>query len=341
MRLWRKIVRHLSVKKTWLPFEHRVYRVVKELQLSDQTLILGVSGGADSMALLSVFAHIAPALRTKVCVAHFHHGVGRGDESQSAFRNRAQRFVARAARGYGLRFITNKPRFESRPLSEASLRERRYRFFKKVALRIENPSWILTAHHSQDLLETRLIHLLRGCGAVGFGGLKLRNSERRLLRPFLDLHPHDLREYLRARKVEGLSDPSNQQTRALRNWLRLCWLPQLERFQAGATGVLARSLALLSDELSGVVAPREEFVNGELDRRRLLSLEKAEQARIVAAFLHHHKMQAYTKAHVEEVLKRLDTPRKRFKFALLKHRWIADAERVRVSRVGTASRQSI
>lgn len=328
------------MKTPWHPLEHQVYSQLQALELQGKTLILAVSGGPDSMALMSVLARLASALEVQIHVAHFHHGQNPNFKRQTGFRNRAQKLVVQTAKSWGLKCTTNRPKVELKKQSEAELREQRYRFLRGVGGR---DGWsaklVVTAHHAQDLLETRLINLLRGSGFSGLQSLNLIcegcEGLPGTLRPFLGLTLTDLRKYILAHDIPCMTDPSNAKAETLRNWLRLKWLPQLNEFRPGSVAALARSLELLSEGAGSESSRASLLYDGQLDRRGLKALPRPLQSRAIVEFLRHHRISSYTKAHVDEILKRLDTSRKQLNFALLKHQWIADAERVRVSRVGT------
>lgn len=180
-------------------------------------LLLAVSGGLDSMTLLSAVLRVAS---DRVAgVATFDHGTG-------AFATRAAKHVTSVARAAGVRVI--RGRLDARsPMPdgrEAGWRMARYRFLRAVAK--EAGALVVTAHSMDDQVETVLMRVMRGSGARGLAGLYARSD---LLRPFLGVRRHDLERYARVERVAWVEDPSNASPQFARNRIRHDILPALRR----------------------------------------------------------------------------------------------------------------
>ena len=112
---------------------------------------------------------------------------------------------------------------------------------------------IVLAHHQDDLIETRLIRLLRGTGAQGLKAMQVFDAP--LLRPFLDVSKKQIIEYAQQRQLKWLDDPCGDN---FRQWLRRVWLPSLEQKRPGSSQALGRSLQLLVE----AAQPRANTVAG-------------------------------------------------------------------------------
>ncbi len=232
----------------------------------DAHLVLAVSGGPDSMALLHAAAHLTgtDARRWRLTVAHLDHGLR--DESAADAT-----FVTDAAAALGLPAETRRTdvaamaRAGGRSLEEAG-RDARYRFFDAVA---PEGSLIATAHTADDAAETVLINLLRGSGLGGVRGIPPRRG--RVVRPLLGERRASLRALLDAAGIDYCLDPSNDDPAFLRNRVRGELLPLLEDMRPGAVdriGQFARLAAgddALLDEIAAAELARRRTADGAID----------------------------------------------------------------------------
>ena len=167
--------------------------------------VLAVSGGLDSVCLLDILART----RTyELIVAHFDHGI-RADSSLDG------RFVRRLAAARGLDYIQAEGHLGSQA-GEAAARRARYAFLQDVVLDSRADA-LITAHHQGDRLETAIINLIRGTGRRGLTSLRETDSIRR---PLLRVDKDDLRQYALRNRLVWREDPTNQDTRYLRNYIR-------------------------------------------------------------------------------------------------------------------------
>ena len=221
----------------------------------DAHLILAVSGGADSMALLHGAVRASPGWR--LTVAHLDHAL-RPDSAADAT------FVTDAAAALGLPAVVDRTdvaalaRAEGRSLEDAG-REARYRFLAEVA---GADGLVATAHTADDVAETVLINLLRGSGLAGAAGIPARRGN--VVRPLLAERRAALRAALEAAGVAPRDDPSNADPSFLRNRVRAEVLPLLESLRPGAVEALIRFAGLAADD----DALLDAVATGELARRR-------------------------------------------------------------------------
>lgn len=184
---------------------------------ADAPLLLGVSGGLDSIALLHAMASAAP--RRIAAVATMDHGTGPAATAAAAH-------VARTASALGLPVVIERlPRGTHGPNGrEAAWRRERYRFLRSIADSLG--ARVVTAHTEDDQVETVLMRVLRGSGARGLAGL-LAPSD--VLRPFLSIRRRVLASYAAGIGATWCDDPTNRSPAFLRNRVRRDLLPALRR----------------------------------------------------------------------------------------------------------------
>lgn len=186
------------------------------LRLGAGRVLVAVSGGADSVALLDLLVQSREHHQLELIVAHVDHGI----QAESAL---VAHEVEALARGHGLRFITT--RLDLGPgTSETRARAARYDWLR-ASRHTLGARWILTAHHADDQRETVLMRVLRGSGPAGLAGMAAR--ERGVARPLLAFSRRTLRRYCRTRGLRWWNDPANRDPRHLRSWIRGALLPEL------------------------------------------------------------------------------------------------------------------
>ncbi len=310
-------------------FEVQVLKKLDEVGVENQTLLLGVSGGMDSIALMEVLFQLKEKRNLKLIVAHVHHG-----NTTGTYRDEAQRVVASIAKQKGLTFVFKK--FKEEPLHPKVLEsEAELRAFRMAALEelrcLHKAEYLVLAQHANDLLETRLIRLVRGVGPQGIESMKLKTRD--LLRPFLELTRAEIQDYAIGRELKWIEDPSNQSNEPLRNWMRNIWLPLVEEKRPGAIYTLMKSLNILAQEhqlpLADSLVNKMKLDEG-VDRFELAKLPFRDQRRVLAEYIFAAGLKDYSVTHIDEILKRLDTPQKDFTFQLLKREWRVDTKRIRV-----------
>lgn len=173
-------------------------------------VVLAVSGGTDSMALLDA----APTSRV-VAVATFDHGTGTSARA-------AVELVAEQALQRGLKLVTGRAPKMGR--TEAEWRAARWNFLRGVA-RSAN-ALIVTAHTLDDQVETVVMRIMRSAGARGLAGLY---ADSDVIRPLIDVPRKVIAAYIRERNIPIIDDPTNASRRHLRNRIRLDLLPAIKK----------------------------------------------------------------------------------------------------------------
>jgi tRNA(Ile)-lysidine synthase len=306
-----------SVIKNRQAFESKLYQVLKNRELSGSRILLGVSGGADSIALSLAMHRLAPKLKFEIEVAHIHHGLSHSSE-QAEYRDRAQNFCKNWAEQLGTTYWTERHRGEEIK-GEAQLRVVRYKLLESLQKK-HGFQYLGLAHHSDDLLETRLIRMIRGVGLGGIASMSVRSKNK--LRPLLSFSRDEIIDYLESTGTKYLEDPSNSTLEPLRNWVRTQWLPELEKKRPGSSKSLARSLEILTRRAKVSATKLGRYIEPEgLSRSQLVGLDLTEQRQLLALFLKEKQVQAYSSAQIDEVLKRLRTPQGEFQFVVAKRLW--------------------
>ena len=212
-----------------------------------ENLLVGLSGGSDSTALLHLLAHQLPKASARLMAIHVNYGL-RGRESD---RDEA---AARALCGtwkipfrvLKLKKFKWEARREKRSLQDWA-RERRYSFFARLARR-EKAWGVAVAHHQEDQAETLLDRLLRGAGTRGLTGLRpvqeltlsKTTAPLKIWRPLLAYPKTQLETYLRSRRIAWREDRSNQESHYRRNQIRNRIIPYLARWNPRISETLAK-----------------------------------------------------------------------------------------------------
>ena len=223
----------------------RVKKTLKKYKMLTQgeKVILGVSGGADSIAMLYALNELVD-YGLELIVAHLNHGI-RGDEAKGDAE-----FVKETAKSLRLTFVygevdTLSFKEESQLSLEDAARTLRYKFFDQV-LNKHYATKIATAHTLDDQAETVLMRLLRGSGSRGLSGIPpVSNS---IVRPLIDTSRSEIEEYLRSKGVEWVEDSTNESPEFLRNRIRQDLLVELESYNPQIKETLSRTAEILRSE---------------------------------------------------------------------------------------------
>ncbi len=217
--------------------------------VENSSLVVAISGGADSVALLDACVRLAERrkLPVKIFAAHLNHQL-RGEESDAD-----ETFVRQLALNRGIECLTERiaiadfAKTEKRNL-EATARRLRYEFLARAAVRFE-AEFVCTAHTTDDQAETILMRLLRGTGAEGLQGLRpiLRLSETiRLIRPLLNVSRAEVLAHCAHYKLEFCQDSSNWSPKLTRNRIRHELIPLLQSFNPRSNESMIRTMELIT-----------------------------------------------------------------------------------------------
>lgn len=216
-----------------------------------QRLLVAVSGGPDSVALLGVLWELRSRWAWELAVAHVHHGL-RGQDAEEDLA-----FVRSMAHDLGLDFLCRRVepgslRIPGRSVQEAA-REARYQLLEEMAEEFGAQA-VALGHQADDQAETVLAAVIRGAGLRGLAAMPYLKG--RMVRPMLEVGREEILEYLKEKGMSFRMDPSNKDPRYLRVRIRHELIPLLRsRFHQGIRQVLCRTARLCSLE--------EEFLDNQ------------------------------------------------------------------------------
>lgn len=246
------------------------------------TVVCAVSGGADSMALLWAMYLLKEKLRIDLQAAHFNHNL-RGEES-----NRDEAFVTNFCRSHGIVCHVGSAQVKTGPKGlEAAARNARYAFLQSLSGKIA------TAHTADDNAETLFLHLVRGTGLKGLGGIA--PVRENIIRPMLTVTRQEVLTFLKEEDIPYVTDSSNEGDDFLRNRIRHHVMPLLKAENPSlAENLSAAALRLRQDE-----EVLEKMAEPAADVKALRQMPPAIQTRALAKLLTAFGVKEPEAAHVE------------------------------------------
>jgi tRNA(Ile)-lysidine synthase len=208
-----------------------------------EIVVVGVSGGPDSLTLLHVLHRLSGEAGFALHAAHFDHGL-RGEQSAADARA-----VAAIADRWGVPYT-----IETAPAGsitaqggglQAAARRARYAFFDRAADAV-GARWIATAHTADDQAETMLMRWVRGAGPTALAGIPAVRG--RVLRPLLGVSRHEVETYVTQNGISPMRDPSNDDPRFFRARVRREVMPALRALNPRAVESMSRTATLLADD---------------------------------------------------------------------------------------------
>lgn len=244
----------MTERKPFIPvrLERRVWRFIQEHRLlaRGEKVVVGVSGGADSVCLLRLLLNLKDRMGIELHAAHLNHGL------RGAAADADQQYVAELCRSLGVPLSSERldvaaSRARHSPIEEAA-RDARYAFFARVA-RSAGARRVAVGHSFDDHVETVLLHLIRGAGVRGLKGLEpcaVWGGEKKItvVRPLLGVRRAETAAYCRAMALEPKEDATNLSMKLLRNRVRLELIPLLRQYNPGIESALARAAGIAGEE---------------------------------------------------------------------------------------------
>ncbi|MDE6522884.1 MAG: tRNA lysidine(34) synthetase TilS [Muribaculaceae bacterium] len=302
--------------------ENEVAKCIKAAYI--KSLLVAVSGGADSVALLMASTRVATRinLRVEAVNCNFHL---RGDES-----DRDSKFTSDLCASLGIRlhsidydvdaYIKENPGISI----EMACRELRYADFFRI-MNEEGFDRIAVAHNSDDDIETMMLNMLRGCGSRGLKGMDVDNGK--VIRPLLGISRKEIEEYLEALNVGFITDSSNLTSEYRRNFIRREVIPLLELRWHSAKKSLSKTVRIIKEE-ANIIANyyKEQLLRLSPDDHTLLVYSEGVTVGVILRFIEPYGGNAEIAEEIKESLSK-DFKQRRWK---LSERYEASLERDRL-----------
>ena len=319
--------RRLPVKDIHRRILATVRETIREFEMiaAGDAVLVGVSGGPDSVVLLHVLLDLASEFSLKLAVAHLNHALRPEADEEAAF-------VSSLCESLGVKCHmakadVNRYRRHHKLSVEEAGRQLRYALYTSIAQQ-QGYVKIALGHHADDNAELVLMFLLRGCGSTGFSGIPPIRDEV-IIRPLIRLSRTDILSYLEAKKLPCISDLSNIDDRYLRNRIRNKLLPLLQQsYNHRIIPALNRLSGILREEDKWMEALTLDHYSEALvsvgEGRHTLSVERirrlplAARRRVIRKAIFEVKgdLRRITFTHVEAVLRLVESRRRYSETAL-------------------------
>ncbi len=291
-----------SSRKSKSDLEERVADALCPVVPPNSSILLGLSGGLDSVVLLHVLHGLAPRFGWQLSALHVHHGISPNADAWAEF-------CLQLCQRYAVRCVVERVSVAALRGAhgvEAAARKLRYEAYSR-----QHADFIALAHHADDQTETLLLQLLRGAGVRGAAAMPLVSAgNTRLLRPLLEVSRRELLSYAQRNGLQWVEDESNQDDAYARNFLRHRIFPVLEERYPAYRATLARSsrhfaeASGLLDDLARIDMP--DWRPGMPLSVDLLARLSPERARNLLRYaLYAHGMPMPQEAQLEEAMQQL------------------------------------
>ena len=244
-----------------------------DLATHDDKILLTVSGGVDSMVMLSLFTRCG--YRVGVAHCNFQLRGAESDEDEVLVEDEAKKH---GAAFYNRRFETRAEMERTGESMEMAARRLRYAWFDALS-REHGYTAIAIAHHADDSIETFFINLLRGTGLRGLTGISTQVGK--VIRPLLFASRKEILEYAVQNRIPFREDSSNRSTKYLRNKIRLGLIPRIREINPKFTDLMRRNIERLTDTqlfIDAAVAHMREDVVTQADGIATIHVERIEAA---------------------------------------------------------------
>jgi tRNA(Ile)-lysidine synthase len=283
-------------------------------------LVLGLSGGMDSVALLSILAALARGMVFSLRAVHVNHGISPNAARWAGF---CSELCSRIEVPLQVETVDIGP-FRSLGL-EGAARAARYEVFSRIDADV-----LVLAQHRDDQAETLLLRLLRGAGLRGLAAMSplrsLTGTRARLMRPLLDVPRTEIEAYARAQGLAWVEDESNADTVHQRNFLRHEVLPALEEQFPAARAAIARAAAHLGEARELLDAMAQSDLErcsdgGTVDVAALQALSEARAKNVLRYWFDTQGIESLSTARLAELLRQLKDSRADAQTSLASGKW--------------------
>lgn len=294
-------------------------------------LVLGISGGPDSICLLEIFAKLQKKYNLQLILAHINYNL-RGKESDLD-----QKLVENLAQKYGLELFILYPKINKK-FSEESLRDIRYDFFEKI--RKENKfDYIAVAHTLDDQVETFLMRLLRGAGLAGLSGIKFKSEK--IIRPLLNVSKKEILEFLKKNKIRYRIDKTNKESIFFRNKIRNILIPLLEKeFNPKIKDLIFKNSLSISEDYARLSYSAQKEYSKNFSKegigsvKKILGLHPSLQKMVIREAIGKVKnnLRDIDAAHIDEILKALKSSKNKSQKVFFKRlKMVRNGDKLKIS----------
>lgn len=269
--------------------QETVLKTIKKNNLTapGDRLLVGLSGGADSMCLLHVLCSLSEGLGIEVAAMHMNHNI-RGEEAE--YDAHISESLAKAL-GISFYLVNEQVREYAKKHSlseELAGRELRYKSFDKI-MKEHGYTKVATAHNKNDCAETILMNFMRGSGILGLCGIPV--SRGNVIRPLLDVSREEIERYCEDNKLCYVTDSTNLTTVYTRNKIRLNLIPEIrEEFNPNFINTVTSNAEILAEENNYIDKEAQKAYNlvlkdKSLDVEQLNLLHPAIKRRVIMKFM--------------------------------------------------------
>lgn len=227
--------------------EEKVLNTIKKYDLinANDKIVLGVSGGPDSLFMLDIMIKLKEKLNYEIYVAHINHMIRKEADDE-------EEFVKKFCQIKNIEFFSKRIEVEkyannNKIGTEEAGRKLRYEFFEEVA-KIVGANKIAVAHNKNDNVETIIMHLFRGSGPTGLQGIEpIKNNK--IIRPIIEVERTQIEKYCVENKLEPRIDKSNFENKYTRNKIRNVLIPYIKReFNPNIIETITRFSEVITEE---------------------------------------------------------------------------------------------
>lgn len=260
-------------------------------------LLVAVSGGPDSMALLNALMHW-PQDGLHLSVVHMNHGLRPSAQDDEVFLRRFCEENNLQLTVYNEN-VADYAKQNALSVEEAG-RELRYQRFEMLRQTL-GADWIITAHTASDQAETMLMHLIRGCGLDALCGIPVKRD--RICRPLLSCNREEVLSYCREHQIPYITDETNQDLRYTRNRMRHEVLPLLREINPSVDSALLRLCHHITNDVQWLDTMAQNLYNSVLrengyDATQLAAASESMRRRAIRLILRQHQLRTIEEAHI-------------------------------------------
>jgi tRNA(Ile)-lysidine synthase len=278
----------------------KIQNTISEKSLFERgaRIVLGISGGSDSVAMLDIFSKLQKKYDLELVIAHVNYQLRAKDSELD------ERFVQELAKKYRLEIFIFRSKIEKNNPSENILRDIRYEFFEKTRKK-KKFNLIAVAHNADDQAETFLSRIIRGAGLSGLSGMKYKNNK--VIRPLLAIWKTEILEYLNENKLAWREDKTNLKSKYFRNKIRNKLIPFLEKdFNPSIKRTVLGSIESISEDADHLSRKsKKELGKNGLSVSKIVKNDPSIQKRILLEAIKKEKgdLKDIDSAHIREILK--------------------------------------